>query len=63
MFVPSSMKTSNHYGLEGDGNPVVFDGIAQAVERFAEGEIGYDIKGCIVYRTYDQYKCEVQDGI
>ena len=58
MFIASSVQTGGRYGLEGDGNPAVFDGIAQAVEWFAEGEIGYNIESCIVFCTYDQSKCE-----
>jgi len=36
---------------EGDGNPEVFFGVAEAVEGFAECEVGYDVEGREVCRT------------
>lgn len=37
---------------EGDGDPEVFFGVAEAVEGFAECEVGYDVKGREVYRIW-----------
>jgi len=34
---------------EGDGDPEVFFGVAEAVEGLAECEVGYYVKGCKVY--------------
>jgi hypothetical protein len=35
--------------------------VAQTVEPFAEDEVGYDVKGCIVYRIYNQSESVVQN--
>lgn len=61
VLIPSSMKSERHDGPVGYGDPVMLNRVAQTVERFAEDEVGYDVKGCIVYRIYNQSESVVQN--